>query len=179
MTTMGRWGGATMLWAAALWAAAALAQTAGSGAPPAGPAAAPAAASPAVAPPAAPSDTATTLLRPDIPTDVSAYMVPPPMLLQMTDFRDAYFKAIGPLKRLPWLRELPGTEPARAVDYAGRRYVLVQACNPRDCQRHRVTLLFDPRGPSVAGVVQDGLRRTPIGRRDHPARGYFPQEVTR
>lgn len=163
MATMQRWGGATMLWAVALAAAA---QTGGSGAAPAG--------TPAVA-----SGTATTLLRPEIPTDVSAYMVPPSMLLQMPDFRAAYFKAIGPLKRLPWLRQLPGTEFARAVDYEGRRYVLVNACNPRDCKRHHVTLLFDPRGPSVAGVVQDGLRRTPIGRRDHPARGYFPKEVQR
>jgi hypothetical protein len=121
----------------------------------------------------------TLLLRPEIPTDVSAYMVPTSQLLTVDDFRAAYFKAIGPMKRVDWLRQLPGDEYAQSLDFEGRRYVLVRSCSPRDCKRHYITLLYDPKTRSVSGLVQDGLRRTFIGRRDHPARNYFPKEVKR
>jgi hypothetical protein len=64
-------------------------------------------------------------------------------LLYNAQAKATYYKALGPLKKEPWLAELDGpSREFRPVKVAGADYMLGGACKNRDCYDNSVVLLW-------------------------------------
>jgi hypothetical protein len=66
----------------------------------------------------------------------------------------AYYKALGPLRREPWLADLDGPSPEnKLVTVAGTEYILASACKNHDCYDYNTVLLYS----AAHGVVHDKI----------------------
>lgn len=75
----------------------------------------------------------------------------------------AYYKALGPLSKEPWLAKLDGPSPQnKALKVAGGDYVLVSVCKNHDCSDNNVVLLYAAPDTVYGKVVQRG-KSTLIG----------------
>jgi hypothetical protein len=76
----------------------------------------------------------------------------------------AYFKALGPLAKEPWLAKLDGPSPQnKRIRVAGADYFLVSACKSRDCENYSTVLLYSPGQDVVYGKVHQKGKSTLIG----------------
>jgi hypothetical protein len=77
--------------------------------------------------------------------------------------KSAYYKALGPLAKEPWLAKLDGPSPQnRPVRVANSDFVLVAACKNRDCADHNTVLLWSAPDVVYGKVYQRG-KSTLIG----------------
>ena len=75
----------------------------------------------------------------------------------------AYYKALGPLAKEPWLAKLDGPSPQnRPVRVANSDFVLVAVCKNRDCSDHNTVLLWSAPDVVYGKVYQRG-KSTLIG----------------
>ena len=75
----------------------------------------------------------------------------------------AYYKALGPLAKEPWLARLDGpSNENKAVRAAGADFVRIATCKNRDCYDNTVVLLWAAPDVVYGKVVQKG-RSTLIG----------------
>jgi hypothetical protein len=75
----------------------------------------------------------------------------------------AYYKALGPLAKEPWLAKLDGPSPQnRPVRGANSDFVLVAVCKNRDCSDHNTVLLWSAPDVVYGKVYQRG-KSTLIG----------------
>ncbi len=66
----------------------------------------------------------------------------------------AYFKALGPLAREPWLARLDGPSPEnKRVTVAGASYVQVGVCKNHDCQDNSALFLYSAERNVLYGFV--------------------------
>ena len=66
----------------------------------------------------------------------------------------AYYKALGPLSKEPWLAKLDGPSPEnKPVKVAGVDYVLLSACKNHDCAENNTVLLYSATPEVVYGKV--------------------------
>lgn len=85
-------------------------------------------------------------------------------LLDDPVFVAAYRKALGPLVREPWLKDLDGpSSESRLVKIAGVEYVLANACQNHDCGDQNVVLIYSKARRAVFGRVNQNGRPTLIG----------------
>ena len=78
--------------------------------------------------------------------------------------RSAYYTALGPLRREPWLADLDGPSPEnRRVTVAGTEYILASACKNHDCFDNSTVLLYSAAQGVVHGKVYQRGRSTLIG----------------
>lgn len=76
----------------------------------------------------------------------------------------AYYKALGPLSKEPWLATLDGpSSENRHVKVAGGDYVLLYTCKNRDCYDNSVVLLWSGAQNVVYGKVYQRGKSTLIG----------------
>lgn len=88
----------------------------------------------------------------------------PDDLLRDTRFKTAYLKALGPLAREPWLKQLDGpAQELRKLTVAGTEYTLATVCKSHDCSEHNMVVLYDPKQGAVAGLVQQRGVKTLLG----------------
>jgi hypothetical protein len=88
----------------------------------------------------------------------------PPDLLRDARFKAAYFRALGPLAREPWLARLDGPAPElRKVQVGGIEYALAAACKTHDCADHNTVLLWQPKAGVLHGLVFQNGRNTLLG----------------
>ncbi|HZQ90799.1 MAG TPA: Ivy family c-type lysozyme inhibitor [Terriglobales bacterium] len=88
-----------------------------------------------------------------------------PGLLQDRKAKAAYYRALGPLTRVPWLAQLDGPSPQnRKVVVAGKEYILAGACKNHDCADNNVLILYHEPLGVVYGKVFSGRRDMLIGR---------------
>lgn len=84
-------------------------------------------------------------------------------LLYNAKAKDAYYKALGPLVKEPWLAKLDGpSSENKAIKVAGADFVKVATCKNRDCYDNTVLLLWAAPDTIYGKVVQRG-RSTLIG----------------
>lgn len=77
--------------------------------------------------------------------------------------KDAYYKALGPLVKEPWLAKLDGpSSENKAIKIAGADFVKVATCKNRDCYDNTVLLLWAAPDTIYGKVVQRG-RSTLLG----------------
>lgn len=85
-------------------------------------------------------------------------------LLMDPQAKAAYYKALGPLVREPWLAQLDGPSPQnKQVKVAGTDFILASACKNRDCGNNSTVLLYSAARNVVHGKVYQGGRSTLIG----------------
>jgi len=85
-------------------------------------------------------------------------------LLYNQKARAAYYKALGPLAKEPWLAKLDGPSPKnRRVNVAGADYYLLAACKNGDCEENNIVLLYSPARDVVYGKVYQRGKSTLIG----------------
>lgn len=78
--------------------------------------------------------------------------------------RAAYFKALGPLRREPWLATLDGPSPQnRWVTIAGTQYLFASACKNHDCADFNTVLLYSEQQAALVGAVYRAGQTTLIG----------------
>lgn len=84
-------------------------------------------------------------------------------LLYNAKAKDAYYKALGPLVKEPWLAKLDGpSSENKAVRVANADFVKVATCKNHDCYDNTVLLLWS--GPdTIYGKVVQRNRSTLIG----------------
>ncbi len=76
----------------------------------------------------------------------------------------AYYKALGPLVREPWLARLDGPSPQnRLVRLANTDFILAGACKNHDCADHNTVLLYSAAQNVVYGRVFQRGRSILIG----------------
>lgn len=69
----------------------------------------------------------------------------------------AYYKALGPLSKEPWLAKLDGpSSENKAVKVAGADFVKIATCKNRDCYDNTVMLLWAAPDVVYGKVVQRG-----------------------
>jgi len=69
----------------------------------------------------------------------------------------AYYKALGPLTKQPWLARLDGPSPQnKAVKVAGSDFVLLAACKNHDCADFNTVLLWSAPDVIYGKVYQRG-----------------------
>jgi len=84
-------------------------------------------------------------------------------LLYNAKAKDAYYKALGPLVKEPWLARLDGpSSENKAIKVAGTDFVKVATCKNHDCYDNTVLLLWAAPDTVYGKVVQRG-RSTLIG----------------
>jgi hypothetical protein len=75
----------------------------------------------------------------------------------------AYYKALGPLTKQPWLAKLDGPSPQnKAVKVGGGDFVLLAACKNHDCADYNTVLLWSSPDTVYGKVYQRG-KSTLIG----------------
>src|SRR5262245_56389984 len=85
-------------------------------------------------------------------------------LLHSPKARAAYYKALGPLAKEPWLAKLDGPSPKnRRVNIAGVDYYLLAACKSGDCEENSAVLLYSPAQDVVYGKIYQRGKSTAIG----------------
>lgn len=85
-------------------------------------------------------------------------------LLYNAKAKDTYYKALGPLRKEPWLARLDGpSSENKAIKVAGADYVLVSTCKNHDCYDNNVVLLYSGAQDLVYGKVYQKGRSTLIG----------------
>jgi hypothetical protein len=85
-------------------------------------------------------------------------------LLYNAQAKAIYHKALGPLKKEPWLAELDGpSREFRPVKVAGADFMLVGTCKNHDCYDNTILLLWSGMQNVVYGKVVQGGRSTLIG----------------
>jgi hypothetical protein len=77
----------------------------------------------------------------------------------------AYYKALGPLSKEPWLATLDGpSSENKAIKVAGADFVKIATCKNRDCYDNSVLLLWAAGTPDVVyGKVYQRGKSTLIG----------------
>ncbi len=87
-----------------------------------------------------------------------------PGILMDRKAKAAYYKALGPLRREPWLADLNGPSPEnRLVTVAGTPYVLASACKNHDCFDNNTLLLYSQALGVVHGKVYQSGKSTLVG----------------
>ncbi len=87
-----------------------------------------------------------------------------PGMLQDPKARAAYFRALGPLRREPWLARLDGPSGTnRQINVAGAPYLLASACKNHDCFDHNTVLLYSAEQGLLVGLVYQRGRAVLIG----------------
>ncbi len=86
-------------------------------------------------------------------------------LLYDPQAKAAYYKALGPLVKEPWLATLDGpSSENRAVKVAGADFVKVATCKNHDCADNKTVLLWAAGTPDVVyGKVYQRGKSTLIG----------------
>jgi hypothetical protein len=85
-------------------------------------------------------------------------------LLYNAKAKATYYKALGPLRKEPWLAQLDGpSSENKAVKVAGADYVLVSTCKNHDCAENNVVLLYSSAQDVVYGKVYQRGKSTLIG----------------
>jgi hypothetical protein len=85
-------------------------------------------------------------------------------LLYNPKAKAAYYKALGPLVKEPWLAKLDGpSNEFRAVKVAGADYMLGGTCKNHDCYDNTVVLLWSGVHDVVYGKVVQKGKSTLIG----------------
>jgi Inhibitor of vertebrate lysozyme (Ivy) len=85
-------------------------------------------------------------------------------LLYNARAKAAYLKALGPLKKEPWLAKLDGpSSEFRPVKVAGAHYMLGYTCKNHDCYDNTIVLLWSGEQNVVYGKVVQTGRSTLIG----------------
>lgn len=85
-------------------------------------------------------------------------------LLQDSRAKAAYYRALGPLVREPWLALLDGPSPQnRQVKLANTDFIQAGACKNHDCADHNTVLLYSAAQNVVYGKVYQRGRSTLIG----------------
>lgn len=84
-------------------------------------------------------------------------------LLYNAKARDAYYKALGPLVKEPWLAKLDGpSSENKAIKVAGADFVKIATCKNHDCYDNTVLLLWAAPDTIYGKVVRQN-RSTLIG----------------
>lgn len=79
-------------------------------------------------------------------------------------FKAAYYKALGPYVKQPWLAKLDGPTPSsRKVTVAGTNYLLVSSCKNHDCADNNTVLLYSAAKKLVYGAIHVGGKSALIG----------------
>lgn len=87
-----------------------------------------------------------------------------PGILQDANARAAYFRALGALRREPWLARLDGPSGTnKKLTVAGTPYLFASACKNHDCFDHNTVLLYSAEQNLVAGLVYQRGRAVLIG----------------
>ncbi len=85
-------------------------------------------------------------------------------LLQDPKAKAAYYRALGPLVREPWLARLDGPSPQnKQLKVAGGEFILASACKNHDCANHNTVLLYSATQKTVYGKVYQRGRSSYIG----------------
>jgi Inhibitor of vertebrate lysozyme (Ivy) len=85
-------------------------------------------------------------------------------LLYNAKAKQAYYKALGPLVKEPWLARLDGpSSEGQAMKVAGGDYVMLYTCKNHDCWDHNVVLLWSGAQNVVHGYVHQNGKATLIG----------------
>jgi hypothetical protein len=85
-------------------------------------------------------------------------------LLRNPKARAAYYKALGPLAKEPWLAKLDGPSPKnRRITIADADYYLLAACKNGDCEENSAVLLYSPAQDVVYGKIYQRGKSTLIG----------------
>ena len=85
-------------------------------------------------------------------------------LLYNPQAKAAYYKALGPLVKEPWLAKLDGpSREFRPIKVAGTDYMLGSTCKNHDCHDHTVVLLWSGVQDVVYGKVVQKGKSTLIG----------------
>lgn len=78
--------------------------------------------------------------------------------------KSAYFKALGPLRRVPWLAQLDGpSSENKAVMVAGKEYIQASTCKNHDCYDNNTVLLYSAARGVVYGKVNQQGKSSLIG----------------
>ena len=78
--------------------------------------------------------------------------------------KEAYYKALGPLRKEPWLVKLEGpSSENEAMKIAGADYVKLYTCKNHDCYDNNVVLLWSGVQNVVYGYVNQRGKSTLIG----------------
>ena len=87
-----------------------------------------------------------------------------PGILMDPKARAAYYKALGALRREPWLADLDGPSPEnKLVRVAGTEYILASACKNHDCFDNSTVLLYSAAQGVVHGKIYQRGKFTLIG----------------
>jgi hypothetical protein len=98
------------------------------------------------------------------PTAQSSTIVGPPQLLDDARFKSAYYKALGPRSKEPWLAKLDGPAPAvKTVRIAGTEYLLASFCKDRDCGDNNAVVVYSQQNGTVYGKILERRRAFLIG----------------
>jgi hypothetical protein len=85
-------------------------------------------------------------------------------LLYNAQAKAAYHKALGPLKKEPWLANLDGpSREFRPAKVAGADFMLVGTCKNHDCHDNTIVLLWSGAQNVVYGKVVQRGKSTLIG----------------
>lgn len=85
-------------------------------------------------------------------------------LVQDPTAKAAYYKALGPLVREPWLASLDGPSPQnKPLKLAHTEFILASACKNHDCADYNTVLLYSAAENVVYGKVFQRGRSTLIG----------------
>jgi hypothetical protein len=94
--------------------------------------------------------------------------VAPDSPLADREFKRAYYRALGPRVKEPWLAQLDGPSPGqKSMQIAGFDYVALAYCKARDCHDHNTVLLYSRAQGKVYGLVFEAGLGSLIG--DPPA----------
>lgn len=85
-------------------------------------------------------------------------------LLYNAKAKQAYYEALGPLVKEPWLAKLDGpSSEGQAMRVAGGDYVMLYTCKNHDCYDNNVVLLWSGAQNVVLGYVNQRGKATLIG----------------
>jgi hypothetical protein len=85
-------------------------------------------------------------------------------LLYNAQAKEAYYKALGPLVKQPWLAKLDGpSSEGQAMKVAGGDYVMLYTCKNHDCWDNNIVLLWSGAQNVVYGYVNQSGKPTVIG----------------
>jgi hypothetical protein len=78
--------------------------------------------------------------------------------------KKAYYKALGPLVKEPWLANLDGpSKENRKVMVDGKEYLLAISCKNHDCYDNNTVLLYSAAQGILYGKIHQGGKSTLIG----------------
>ena len=85
-------------------------------------------------------------------------------LLYNAKAKEAYYKALGPLAKEPWLAKLDGpSSEGQAMKVSGGDYVMLYTCKNHDCYDNNVVLLWSGAQNVVVGYINQRGKATLIG----------------